>query len=58
MSVVGGAAPHAPIPEEHALRAALAHPPALGVSFCGGFAPTPPAGRQRNCGPEAGACLL
>ena len=42
VSFVGGCAPHAPIPDEHALRAALAHPPALGCSFSGGCAPTPP----------------
>ena len=54
VSSMGGCAPHAPIPEEHALRAALAHPPALGVSFCGGCAPTPPPDRQRNRGPEGG----
>ena len=37
-----GAAPPRPIPDEPALRAALAHPPALGFSSCGGGAPTPP----------------
>ena len=54
VSPVGGAAPHAPIPEEHALRAAPAHPPALGCSFCGGCAPTPPLDQQRPRSPEDG----
>ena len=42
--VCGGLRPPHPIPEERALRAAPAHPPALGCSFCGGRAPTPPPG--------------
>ena len=47
----GGGAPHAPIPDEHALRAALAHPPTLGCSFSGGCAPTPPAGVAGEASP-------
>ena len=45
---MGGCAPHAPIPEERALRGALAHPPALGGFLCGGCAPTPPLGWRRT----------
>ena len=52
-SPVGGCAPHTPIPDERALRAALAHPPALGFSFCGGAAPTPPLGPAAATQPEA-----
>ena len=49
-----GAAPPRPIPEERALRAAPAHPPALGCSICGGAAPTPPPDQQRPRSPEDG----
>ena len=50
--VSGGLRP----PHPHRGRACAARgsgPPALGVSFCGGAAPTPPTGRQRDRGPEA-----
>ena len=53
-SSVGGAAPHPPTPEARAhgrvvdardtSQGCSAHPPALGCSFCGGGAPTPPPG--------------
>ncbi len=64
-SSAGGCAPHAPIAEEHAQgasvdagiprRAALAHPPALGVSICGGCAPRPWRVGSATAGPRAGA---
>ncbi len=40
----GGCAPHTPIPDEHALRAAPAHPPALGFSLLWGLRPHAPLG--------------
>ena len=59
---MGGCAPHTPIPDERAQgapadagiprRAALAHPPTLGFSFCGGKAPTPPSGPAAATQPE------
>ena len=42
-------APHAPIPDERAARDS-AHPPALGCSFCGGYAPTPPPDQRTRRG--------
>ena len=42
-SPAGGCASHTPIPDERAARL-WARPPALGCSFCGGYAPTPPNG--------------
>ena len=55
--VYGGRSPPRPHPGRARLRAALARPPALGVSFCGGCAPTPPAGWQRPRGREAESVL-
>ena len=53
----GGCAPHAPIRDEPALRAALAHPPTLGILFCGGFAPTPPSGLAGGTRPRGRASV-
>ena len=55
---MGGCAPHAPIAEEHALRAALAHPPALGVSFCGAAPPRPRRAGSAIAAPRPSACCL
>ena len=51
--VCGGRSP--PRPHPGGARAACGSgPPAVGVSFCGGCAPTPPKGWQRNRGAEGG----
>ena len=39
---MGGWAPHTPIPDERALRAARTHPPPPVFFLGGGAAPTPP----------------
>ncbi len=41
MPPAGGCAPHTPIPDEPALRAALAHPPTLGFPSVGAAPPRP-----------------